>query len=302
MRFCLISVPDVLLLRLLSFTGNATAGKITGVNQSAINTLELCIESCCTSNEECNVVFFYNKTCYHVMCHSNEICLPLKRNNIKQDLAMVLVKPVFEGDPWEVSLRKFKYQQLEQQEQLPAIARKALGDDELGYGQYSDTELLERKIKDMYTNYESNFPGELQYGDLEADESRRILDTEAVKPCIIGGKNSCTKYEVCRRFREEPGRGYCECLQGYHRGRNNLCVKTKLILEDAVPQRLMMKSDLVDGIEAVSGNEEESNEALPNDKKKVLTVSVASKQLKLPENEVALSAFVSMTSHLFVSF
>lgn len=280
--------------------GNASAGKITGVNQSAINTLELCIESCCTSIEECNVVFFYNKTCYHVMCHSNEVCLPLKRNNIKQDLAMVLVKPVVDGDPWEVSLRKFKFQQQLEQEQVqvPTIPRKSLVDDEIGYNQYSDADLLERRFKDIYTNYESNFPGELQYGDLDADESR----TDVVKPCIIGGKNSCTKYEVCRRFREELGRGYCECLPGYHRGRNNLCVKTKMMLQESVPQRLMMKSDLVDGVEAVQGNEEESNEQLPNDKKKVLTVSVAPKTLKLPENEVALSAFVSINLFFILIF
>lgn len=230
------------------------------------------------------------------MCLSNEICLPLERNNIKQDLSMVLVKPVVEGDPWQVSLRKFKYQQQLEQVQ-PSIPRK-IAEDDLNYAQYADTELLERKIKDMYTNY-ANFPGELQYGDLDPDETRRILETDSIKPCIIGGVSSCTKFEVCRRMREEIGRGYCECMPGYQRAHNNLCVKKKLILQDAVAQRLMMKSGL-DGVDSVQLNEDESNEQLPNDKKKVLTVSVASKILKLPENEVALSAFVSISFSIFV--
>lgn len=232
------------------------------------------------------------------MCRNNEVCLPLKRNNIKQDLSMVLVKPVMDGEPWEMSLRKFNYeQQLEQRQTQPSISRK-ITDEELNYGQYADTDLLERKLKDMYTNYETNFPGELQYGDLETDESRRTFETESIKPCIIGGVNSCTKYEVCRRIREEVGRGYCECMNGYKRAHNNLCVKKKLILQDAVAQRLMMKSEL-DGADSVQLNENESNEQLPNDKKKLLTVSVASKTLKLPENEVALSAFVCIITLTF---
>uniref|UniRef100_A0A336KZH6 CSON002553 protein n=1 Tax=Culicoides sonorensis TaxID=179676 RepID=A0A336KZH6_CULSO len=272
---------------------NSSAGKITEIPNVA--TLEICVEKCCNKVEEdCNVAFFFNKTCYHVQCHTNQACLPLKRNNITVDLAMMLVRPVADStDSWMVSLRKFRYQQLLEHQSMTSSQRKLFEDDASNYGPYEDQELFEQKVKNMF-RLGSNYPGELQYNDLEADESQRILETGMRNECEIRGINRCTEFEVCRRIREEAGRGFCECLPGYHRGLNNRCVKNERILENAIADRLTMQGvlDNADSVFLNNNADDESNEQLPNDKKKLLTVSVAPKEVKLPENEVALSAFV----------
>lgn len=262
----------------LSIVGNAKAGKIIEV--PVITTLQPCVDKCCSSLIECNVAFVYNKTCFHVTCISNELCLPLKRNNITANLAMQLVKPVADDDSWIVSLQKAKLNDL--------LLQKPY-EYESNYNPYGEDEiLLNRRLKDMYNNF-GNYPGEIQYGDVDMipEENRLMEKSHAVHPCRMTD-SICPKNEICFPLREEPGQGFCDCKNGYERLQSNRCVKQKPILHGAMAESLVMKNNFGGSIHG----EEESEEELPNNKKRQLTISAASKTLKLPETEVTLSVFV----------
>ena len=111
--------------------GNESAGRY--IKKDDIHSIENCITSCC-SEDMCNVIFMYNKTCYQVckhetllhlccksiyfdinvhifhnpqiVCTSNEMCAPLFRPEPQfgRHVSMVLVQPVSPEETWETVL------------------------------------------------------------------------------------------------------------------------------------------------------------------------------------------------------
>ena len=56
--------------------GNSSSGTFTKMKN--VKDIFACTKLCCLS-AHCDVVFFYNTTCYHITCKSQALCQPVKR-------------------------------------------------------------------------------------------------------------------------------------------------------------------------------------------------------------------------------
>ncbi|XP_044017263.1 dyslexia-associated protein KIAA0319 homolog [Aphidius gifuensis] len=96
---CLKLYPKVF----TSFTPRGNLSNNVISKQQLIFDMENCVKTCCV-DDECNVAFMYNKTCYHVKCkYSSEMCIPLYRPDLSGLIdppRMVLVRPMENDRSW----------------------------------------------------------------------------------------------------------------------------------------------------------------------------------------------------------
>ncbi|KAL0275001.1 UNVERIFIED_CONTAM: hypothetical protein PYX00_002996 [Menopon gallinae] len=216
--------------------GNASAGLY--VKYPNINSVNLCLESCCSSHK-CNVMFMHGKDCFHIKCFSNEECIPMYRTDLR-NISMMLVAPLPPQTNWA--------------EVLP---------DEMIISDFSP-----REEDDMIMSAEPNY----------------YLSRD--KECELGIELNCGKYEECVPQSTAGNRrrsGVCECLEGYVRNEVGYCERRDISSKyDATP------SSPSQPIRPVNAD----SDATSNKSLKPLLVSVVSKTVQLPEDEVTLSAYV----------
>ncbi|KFB46235.1 AGAP008639-PA-like protein [Anopheles sinensis] len=147
-----------------------------------------------------------------------------------------------------------------------------------------------------FEKYANNYIRD-QY-DEEAEENKFYAETKALgsmRPCDLTLEESCPLNEECVRVVPSLRRGICTCIEGYERSEKKLCHPKQATLSQqamAIPEMLSaQKLTMVGG-----GQHGETEEPLPppmlSSTTKELTVSVASKDVRLPTNEATLSAYV----------
>lgn len=130
-------------------------------------------------------------------------------------------------------------------------------------------------------NYYEAYPPSGQYvdeGDLQMEESKIYSE---MAPCQMGLK-MCPVNEKCVQLIPQSMQGVCNCIQGYQRDEQGVCVSLKLA------ENLIMK-DLNGDIMSGSVTRADSSEKPSSTNK--LVVSVVSKTVRLPEKEATLIAY-----------
>ncbi|XP_058057134.1 dyslexia-associated protein KIAA0319-like protein [Anopheles bellator] len=290
--------------------GNTNAGNYTENSKGV--TLEPCVRDCCAKGPSCNTAFIFNHTCYHVKCISNELCLPAKKENLSSMPRMVLVNPVEDGtagSTWWELLKKA------QEKRLLASGSPVVGDD------VREENLLDKlaefynlangvqRVRDREDKFDMSQTGDLyggsdygtgafeKYGsnflrdqyDEEAEESKLYTDTRVlgpIRPCQTDG--ACPRNELCARVVPNLREGICTCVEGFKRNEKKLCLPKQQPISDtiAVPQMLSAAQQQTMKVEEPLPSPMRSSVA------KDLTVSVVSKDVRLPTNEATLSAYV----------
>uniref|UniRef100_A0A0A9XPA1 PKD/Chitinase domain-containing protein n=8 Tax=Lygus hesperus TaxID=30085 RepID=A0A0A9XPA1_LYGHE len=225
--------------------GNKTAGKYLNVGEDL--DLKGCIAKCCT-DEQCNVVFMVNNTCYEIECVSNELCQPVRRAEAKfKNVRMVLIRPVVKRFPWD---------------DLSELS----GDG----------------------------------NDIVAVSS----EVDQVKSCDVLQPDECGNNEICIS-------GVCACKSGYERSADGSCVLStdggSSSTNSASKEGNILPSNVGDillaGSKSLPDEKASDSEVSSPSPPKRIMVNVISKTVRLPENEVKLSAFTvpaempGLTSH-----
>ncbi|VVD01179.1 unnamed protein product [Leptidea sinapis] len=226
--------------------------------------------SCCIE-ETCNIVFIVDTRCYHVECVTDELCLPLPRSGRKWDghVSMILVKPVLPED----EMNSFP------QEEEPVYAYS--NRNELANSDESD--FLTHFIKNL-PNIEET-PGFDKYSDNNNNEmmlASRFLEKVA---CEVGA-DDCPYNSECIPLGLKMHSGICKCTPGMEMNNQGSCV----------PIRRVFSKGPRDESESSKTNEEVIGDMTNEDVKEPkpvqkLTVSISSKTVQLPENEVTLAAY-----------
>uniref|UniRef100_A0A8D8HIY1 Dyslexia-associated protein KIAA0319-like protein n=1 Tax=Culex pipiens TaxID=7175 RepID=A0A8D8HIY1_CULPI len=290
--------------------GGREAGNYTETPDAP--TLRACVQLCCDKGPDCNTAFIFNRSCYHVRCLSNDLCLPAKKKNLSTTLQMVLVNPVGGGESggasWLEILKSANPQQLLQEEDLQgrlagaetSILKKLKNiynfernrQDLVGDGGYS---MPVKQLADYdfgkagYMSDPVNYLNE-QYDDLAMEESKFYPEQKQALPttCEFGVDGSCPKNEVCMRVSSNPMAGLCACVEQYVRNGKNVCVREKQPMAyAAAPQTLTAQKLVMNNIHSEAGEIDEGNQ-----QSKKLTVSVMSKEVRLPADTIVLSAYV----------
>ncbi|XP_053672289.1 dyslexia-associated protein KIAA0319-like protein [Anopheles nili] len=305
--------------------GNKNAGNYTENSQAT--SLETCVRDCCRKGPNCHTAFIFNETCYHVKCISNEMCLPAKRET-SSTLRMVLVNPVEDGlsgaSWWEV-LKKTQEKHLLANGAAPVPMPEEDGEENLlgklaemynlangvvrtrGENKYS-LPSVEDIYRGQYKSLDYGAPGagfekyannyiRDQY-DEEAEESKFYSETKALgsmRPCDVTREDSCPRNEVCVRVVSSLHQGICTCPEGFERGEKDMCRSKEPLVEQAIGSSIAVPQMLsAQKLTMENGDTGDSEDPLqtPMRSSKELTVSVASKDVRLPTNEATLSAYV----------
>lgn len=279
-----------------------------------------CLIGCCEKNrnETCNVAFVYKNYCYHVRCISNEACLPKERDQVKDMLQMFLVNPVRSANDENLSWldilkasskndltsiqaldelssennaarlsfwnkpHKYRFNSRTQESALPA-----------NYDE-DDFPLAEKRVKQLLmSSVDDNdniIPDEIAYytGGLSADSPTSPLakfntcDLEISSPV-----NRCPAKEECVPIRVNSGTGICKCMRGYTRNQMRECVRQEIdYMQEAAAAIIPVNEPLNDKEDA----EISETTKAPEQNNKIL-VTAESKEVRLPEKEITLSAF-----------
>uniref|UniRef100_A0A182WFF8 MANSC domain-containing protein n=1 Tax=Anopheles minimus TaxID=112268 RepID=A0A182WFF8_9DIPT len=310
--------------------GNKNAGNFT--ENSKATTLEQCVRDCCMKGSSCHTAFIFNHTCYHVKCITNDLCLPAKKEtsstlrmvlvNPVEDGSLV------EASWWEV-LKKAQEKRLLANGAVPPVRMpedegeenllgkltemynlangvpRVRGEEKYGLPSVEDIYRGPYKSLDYGTpgagfeKYANNYIRD-QY-DEEADESKYYSESKALgsmRPCDVTREETCPRNEVCLRVVPNLRHGICTCPEGFERSEKDVCLSKEQLAEQqqqqqqqVVPQMLSAQK-LTMGIG--NGDTEVDPPQLPvhSSPTKELTVSVASKDVRLPTNEATLSAYV----------
>ncbi|XP_058449707.1 dyslexia-associated protein KIAA0319-like protein [Malaya genurostris] len=277
--------------------GGREAGNYTEYTEAS--SLKPCVQHCCTKGDACNTAFMFNKTCYHVKCLTNDLCLPAKKKNLFTNLQMVLVNPVGENSqPWKEILKNANAQESRLIEpnglaaegssilkKLKNIYNLERNREDLVDGVYN-TPLKQLSDYD-FGKYPGNYLNE-QYEDMLMDETKMYPEDKALSTitCDVGNDSSCPKNEICVRVTYSVT-GFCVCPEHFERNSKNACVDVQQVY---VPQTLTAQKLTMNNIHSEAGEIEEGNQEPAPTKK--LTVSVVSKDVRLPNNEAILSAYV----------
>ncbi|ALC43405.1 CG7565 [Drosophila busckii] len=263
-----------------------------------------CLESCCEKSQRgnqssgCNVVLVFKRKCYHIRCETNEACLPkqLPRERESEKVQMVLVNPVGDGTVSWPQLLKASAAAKQNDEILPydpeLAAQSALNfwkqPRRLQFQEsnvYEDDEfpMQEKRMKQLFMQPTDENDEELSYyagAELVACD----LDT----PCP-------QQQEQCVPLQSNAVTGICNCKHGFVRNKRRQCVMT------AVPYSSYYSSNeaAVPGDSQVAAASEHITEQLlssavtaaKSEARKEIVVSVMSKDVQLPEQEVTLAAF-----------
>lgn len=129
--------------------------------------------------------------------------------------------------------------------------------------------------------------------DLTSESETRVPDESvqiSTRSCDITIPDDCGPNEECLATKNSDT-SYCACLSGFERSSANICVLSNGNSSDFPKQTKLTSTITSPSLGNSKVIEEGSTEAatpLPN---KVIIVSVSSKQVRLPEDEVTLSAF-----------
>ncbi|XP_060659533.1 dyslexia-associated protein KIAA0319-like protein [Drosophila nasuta] len=256
-----------------------------------------CLDACCEKSQNqtqanpCNVVLVFKRKCYHIHCVSNEACLPkpLSRERENDKVQMVLVNPVggtAESETWTQLLKAAKQTAevlpydaelnfWKQPRRLPFQDSNAYDDDDFPIAEKRMKQLLLQQQQTADDNDE-----DLSYYGENAKFMTCDLDTP------------CPPQEQCVPLQPNAVTGLCRCKRNFVRNKQLKCVMP------AVPYRAYSNEAAIaeDAQEAAAAASEIATEAvLPPPAKqeanKAIVVSVMSKDVQLPEQEVTLAAF-----------
>ncbi|XP_030385510.1 dyslexia-associated protein KIAA0319 [Scaptodrosophila lebanonensis] len=265
-----------------------------------------CLDACCeksqnqtgTGNTACNVVMLYKRKCFHIRCVSNEGCLPKERGarNGADKAQMVLVNPIGEGKSWTQLLKQAKanaeilpYDELaaqsalnfwKQPRRMQYLARQQ---DSQAYDE-DDFPIAEKRMKQLLLPPEENEDELSYYGSSDA---ANLLACDIENPCPLE--------EKCVPLQANALTGICSCLHGYVRNKLRKCVlqpmpyTAYLGSNEATPQE-RSEGASSENVPQISPAQENSKSTATASSKDIV-VSVMSKEVRLPEQEVTLAAF-----------
>lgn len=249
-----------------SDVGKASAGNYSEYPQ--LKTLSECVQGCCHNRSECNVAFVYNESCFHIKCVSDELCYPVKQpENATTTTRLVVVSSVDEQqvvmDPLPVTPPDLNSRTKALKE---ALWKNAKSTEDLMASTFADRSAVQ------WTNgYAEDYPA-----------SRAVPETNEMpfKECEIG-LGLCGAYEACYQVLPKSRQGICTCIYGYTRNEENDCVPR--FSSELIDMPASLLSPRVQAIPAQL--------QLQQPQQQSITVSVASKDVRLPEKEAVLSAY-----------
>nr|XP_016933919.1 dyslexia-associated protein KIAA0319-like protein [Drosophila suzukii] len=251
-----------------------------------------CLQACCekprNATSACNVVLVFKGKCYHIRCQSNEACLPKLRVRMPNEkVQMVLVNPL--GDAtWPQLL---KAEAAKQNAEILPYDEAALNfwkqPRRLGYlSRNQETPVYEDEdfpLADKRMNQMIFQPDET---DVLANEELGYYDTNA-KFTACDVETPCPPPQQCVPLQPNAVRGVCSCPEGFVWNKQRKCVMA------AVPYSSYLTSNEAGQQEAAASENspEVSAPPLKTEQSKDIVVSVMSKEVRLPEQEVTLAAF-----------
>ncbi|XP_023236915.1 dyslexia-associated protein KIAA0319-like protein isoform X2 [Centruroides sculpturatus] len=233
--------------------GNTTAGHFTEVKEA--NTLTSCTMECCVE-DTCNVVFFFNGTCFLIECNSKQDCQPLKRSGTKfSESYMVIVRS------------------------------STVHSTDEDYRWDDDDFRSFRSLKTpLFTNSPRNIKSQTsEYLNSREDSSQTLKPTaKKIKTCIYGIGIDCPTHEHCKPKNHRARQGLCYCDDGYIRNENSgKCIPFTASSTNISSNQI--KQNSTDTPSILSSTTPPIQH---------LVVSAGdNKVIQLPENEVTLSAY-----------
>ncbi|XP_045451148.1 dyslexia-associated protein KIAA0319 [Melitaea cinxia] len=265
--------------------GNLTAGNFT--EKTDLKGLRRCVMACCLA-DTCNIVFIVESRCFHVECVSDELCLPLPRAASRKwdtHVSMILVKPVLPNENWSDILDQSNFRELNnnfspEDETMYSFTnhRNDLADDD-------ESNFLTHFINNLPNMEEDepqNFDKYTDNNDNELMLASRFLEKNS---CEVGA-DDCPFNSECIPLGLKMRSGICKCVMGTEENAQGACI----------PQRPFSKGPTIP-IESIKKSENlmsEMRSDLKSDKpvaRQNLTVSISSKEVQLPDNEVTLAAY-----------
>lgn len=268
-----------------------------------------CLEACCEKNQtqanSCNVVLVFKAKCYHIHCYSNEACLPkaLSRERENEKVQMVLVNPVGDQPHWSQLLKastssalssydagalNFWKQPRRPQFQVSSrilynktILNLNLLQDSNVYDDDEFPLLAEKRMKQLLLQPgEENDEDLSYYGGAELPNNAKFLTCDIDTPCPL--------QEQCVPLPANAPTGICSCKRGFVRNKQHKCVMPVIpyssYLSEPSPQDVAASENIPEVVAPPQPEvKPEANQAL--------VVSVVSKEVQLPEQEVTLAAF-----------
>ncbi|XP_045774500.1 dyslexia-associated protein KIAA0319 [Maniola jurtina] len=269
--------------------GNLTAGNYT--EKTDLKGLRQCVMACCLA-EACNIVFIVESRCFHVECVSDELCLPLPRvGGRKWDthVSVILVKPVLSNENWSDILDQSNFREVNNNyspEEEPIYSysnrRNDIPDDE-------DTNFLTHFINNlpnMEEEEQQNFDKYTDSNDNEMMLASRFLEKIS---CEVGA-DDCPYNAECIPLGLKTRNGICKCILGTVENTQGTCIPPHRPFSGhkgpTEPIESMKKSEAL--ISDMKSDDLKMDKPTPHQN---LTVSILSKQVQLPENEVTLAAY-----------
>ncbi|EDV96852.1 GH16502 [Drosophila grimshawi] len=258
-----------------------------------------CLQACCDKSQSqnqsaCNVVLVFKRKCYHIHCASNEACLPkpLTRERENDKVQMVLVNPVA-SDPQESWTQLLKATK-PSAEILPYDSelnfwkqphRLQFQESNLAYDEDDAFPLAEKRMKQLLMQQSDDNDEDLSYygGTAELPNNAKFMACDVDTPC--------PPQEQCVRLQANVVTGLCSCKHGFVRNKQNKCVMPAMAYSAYLPgidgaaevtQQLAAGSEIAPELVVPPASKVEANK---------ITVSVMSKEVQLPEQEVTLAAF-----------
>lgn len=270
--------------------GNLTAGNYT--EKTGLKGLKQCVMECCLA-ESCNIVFIYDARCFHIECVSDELCLPLQRTGGRKwessHVSMILVKPVLPNENWSDILDQSSYRQ---------VTNNYSPEKDSIYSPYTSrrNDLLTDDDESAFlSRFINNLPS-INDDDRAFDKYRENSDSDMIMdasnflekiPCELGA-DDCPLNSACIPLGLKTRNGICECVPGTEENAHGSCVQTRPFSKGpTIPVDAIKKNDDMDGKSDALKIETSSQKSV-----QMLTVSIISKQVQLPENEVTLAAYV----------
>ncbi|XP_049875638.1 dyslexia-associated protein KIAA0319-like [Pectinophora gossypiella] len=269
--------------------GNLTAGNYS--EKSNLKGLRHCVMGCCLE-EVCNVAFIVEDRCYHVECVSDELCLPLPRTNSQKwdsHVSMILVKPVLPNENWSDILDQSNYRE---------VNNNFSPEEDSLYSPYANHRndiVADDEDSKFLSHFINNLPNievdETRNFDRDSADNDLIMDASSFLekvPCEVGAADDCPFNSECVPLGLKLRNGICKCLPGTEENAQGACIQTMRPFSKGptIPMDAMKKDDLMDAKADDIKPEIASPKSVQN-----LTVSIISKQVQLPDNEVTLAAY-----------
>ncbi|XP_023176257.2 dyslexia-associated protein KIAA0319-like protein [Drosophila hydei] len=256
-----------------------------------------CLEACCeksqiqnqTQRNTCNVVLVFKRKCYHIHCISNEACMPksLSRERENDKVQMVLVNPVGDlPETWTQLLKATK----QNAEILPYESelnfwkqpRRLQFQDSNAYDE-DEFPMAEKRVKQLLMQQPDENDDDLSYyGAAELPNNAKFMTCDLDTPC--------PPQEQCVPLQANAVTGLCNCKHGFMRNKQRKCVMPAVAYSAYLPNEASSRIAL----EAAAASEIVPEVVAPPPMKQEInkiTVSVMSKEVQLPEQEVTLAAF-----------